>query len=157
MVGQDFEQLIARIPDLAQIQIAEDSSSTVVFELENSTSFYEVSHVSVRDTDHSLLGRLYLLHDITHLMENLNHLTQLNDALGLSDRIIESASEGIILTDAEGRILRANASFEHMTGYPVEELVGNNPRLMKSDRHDAGFYENLWRSLLEEGHWEGEI
>ena len=44
-----------------------------------------------------------------------------------------------------------------MTGYSAQELVGANPRLLKSGRQDADFYRRMWRQLTDTGHWEGEL
>lgn len=67
------------------------------------------------------------------------------------------ANLGILITDARGRILRANAMFTRITGYSEAEIVGRHPRMFSSGQHDALFYRELWRSVREQGHWEGEI
>jgi diguanylate cyclase (GGDEF)-like protein/PAS domain S-box-containing protein len=64
---------------------------------------------------------------------------------------------GILVTDADRRILRANRSFLDSMGYSQEEIIGQNPRIFKSDRHDDAFYSEMWRSINESGSWEGEI
>ncbi len=75
----------------------------------------------------------------------------------LAGKVYETALEGIVITDAEGTILTVNAAFGNITGYAAAEAVGKNPRILKSDHHDAAFYKNLWSTLLEAGKWEGEI
>ena len=67
------------------------------------------------------------------------------------------AQVGIIVTDANGVILRVNEAFCATTGYTAGELVGQTPRLFKSGRHDANFYAAMWRSLGQAGVWQGEI
>ena len=64
---------------------------------------------------------------------------------------------GILVTDAEGTILRVNPAYEAMTGYSAEELVGRNPRILQSGRQDRAFYERMWRELKEKGQWQGEL
>jgi len=64
---------------------------------------------------------------------------------------------GILVTDAQSKILRANAAFLETMGYTHEEVVGKNPRIFKSGRHEADFYAAMWRSIKELGSWEGEI
>ena len=68
-----------------------------------------------------------------------------------------SAQEGIMITDAETRILRVNDSFEKATGYTEQEVIGKKPSYLSSGRHDAAFYKNMWRSIEEQGYWRGEI
>ena len=65
--------------------------------------------------------------------------------------------ESLMLTDADGMILRVNRAFIESTGYSAEELVGQNPRMLKSDRHDADFYRRMWESIVHSGGWQGEI
>ncbi|MDT8406385.1 MAG: EAL domain-containing protein [Methylococcales bacterium] len=65
--------------------------------------------------------------------------------------------QGIMITDAEATILRVNRAFSEMTGYAADEVMGQNPRLLHSDQHSDIFYEDMWRSLLTRGRYEGEI
>ena len=68
-----------------------------------------------------------------------------------------ATSDGIVLTDLQGNIVDVNPAFCAATGYARDELLGHNPRMMKSDRHDAEFYRRLWHALVHEGHWQGEV
>jgi diguanylate cyclase (GGDEF)-like protein/PAS domain S-box-containing protein len=67
------------------------------------------------------------------------------------------AQEGMMVSDAEGVILRVNLAFTKITGYSAEEAIGRNPRLLKSGRHDAAFYAEMWLSVIKTGTWQGEI
>lgn len=64
---------------------------------------------------------------------------------------------GMIITDAGGRILKVNDTFTRITGYEENEVLGENPRIFSSGRHDAEFYQQLWSKVKETGSWEGEI
>ena len=75
-------------------------------------------------------------------------------------RIAASAfetQEGLMVTDANGVILRVNKAFTDSTGYTANEAVGQTPRLLKSDRHDQDFYRRMWQSIIQTGAWQGEI
>ncbi|MBU2570822.1 MAG: EAL domain-containing protein [Gammaproteobacteria bacterium] len=65
--------------------------------------------------------------------------------------------QGIMITDPDATILRVNQAFTTVTGYPAEEVIGKNPNILHSDRHDQSFYEGLWRQLQIDGRFEGEI
>jgi diguanylate cyclase (GGDEF)-like protein/PAS domain S-box-containing protein len=82
---------------------------------------------------------------------------QASDAIQLTAKVFESTSEGIFITDEHGLIVNANQAFSTITGYPVNEVVGQNPRIFKSERHDDEFYESFWKALLEHKRWQGEI
>lgn len=75
-------------------------------------------------------------------------------------RIASTAFEthlGIMITDENGRILRANKAFSRITGYPEHEVVGKTPRILQSGLQDVAFYHHLWSRVNETGSWEGEI
>jgi PAS domain S-box-containing protein len=66
-------------------------------------------------------------------------------------------AEGAIITNADGNILWVNDAFCRIYGYRREEVIGKNPRLLKSGRHDQSFYQEFWRQLTQAGHWRGEL
>ncbi|MDO9010571.1 MAG: EAL domain-containing protein [Gallionella sp.] len=65
--------------------------------------------------------------------------------------------EGIMITDAQANILRVNQAFQDISGYSAEEVIGKNPRILQSKRHDAAFYQVMWSALSTTGKWSGEI
>jgi diguanylate cyclase (GGDEF)-like protein/PAS domain S-box-containing protein len=67
------------------------------------------------------------------------------------------AQEGLMITDANGVILRINQAFTKTTGFSVEDVVGQIPSILKSDRHDEDFYHTMWESISQTGAWQGEI
>jgi len=67
------------------------------------------------------------------------------------------AQEGMCITDAAGVILRVNQAFSVITGYSVEDSVGQTMRMLNSGRHDARFYAAMWQTIGQTGVWQGEI
>ena len=67
------------------------------------------------------------------------------------------AQEGIMITDANSVILRVNRSFTNITGYTAEEVIGQNPRILSSGRHEADFYAAMWKDIQSTGGWDGDI
>jgi len=65
--------------------------------------------------------------------------------------------EGIMITDAHSKILRVNKAFQVITGYSAEDVLGRNPRILSSGKQGKEFYTEMWRVLLDEGAWSGEI
>ena len=62
-----------------------------------------------------------------------------------------------MITDPAGTILEVNEMFTRITGYPRDEAIGKNSRLLSSGLQSAEFYANMWRCLLEDGRWSGEV
>jgi PAS domain S-box-containing protein len=71
--------------------------------------------------------------------------------------VFTNAREGILICDPKGAILDVNEMFTRITGYSRAEVLGRNPRILKSGRQSEAFYSDMWRSLLENGHWSGEV
>lgn len=67
------------------------------------------------------------------------------------------SQEGMLVTDANGVILRVNRTYVNVTGYTAEEVIGRNPRIFSSGRKNADFYVQMWESINNTGTWEGEI
>jgi diguanylate cyclase (GGDEF)-like protein/PAS domain S-box-containing protein len=67
------------------------------------------------------------------------------------------SQHGMFVTDTSGSILRVNDAFTRITGYNSDEIIGKNPRIFNSGKHDANFYESIWKTLNKTGSWQGEI
>ncbi|MGZ5055051.1 MAG: sensor domain-containing diguanylate cyclase, partial [Methylobacter sp.] len=65
--------------------------------------------------------------------------------------------EGILITDANQKIIRVNQAFTRITGYSMQEVIGNRPSMLKSGCHDPAFYSAMHKALNKEGYWQGEI
>jgi diguanylate cyclase (GGDEF)-like protein/PAS domain S-box-containing protein len=65
--------------------------------------------------------------------------------------------DAIVITDANANIIKVNKAFTTISGYQPEEVLGKNPRIMSSGRHDKAFFEMLFNKVLRDGSWVGEI
>jgi diguanylate cyclase (GGDEF)-like protein/PAS domain S-box-containing protein len=63
----------------------------------------------------------------------------------------------VMITTTDGTIVAVNPAFSRITGYERDEIVGKNPRILKSGYHDAAFYESFWATVRRTGQWQGEI
>jgi diguanylate cyclase (GGDEF)-like protein/PAS domain S-box-containing protein len=105
---------------------------------------------TVRDAEGRPLQLIGTAQDITEQR-------QAEEQLRLSAQVFEGGVEGVMITDANGRILSVNRAFTEITGYSREEALGKNPRLLQSGMHDSAFYRRIWTSLEAAGHWRGEL
>lgn len=76
---------------------------------------------------------------------------------GILNIILENISEGVLVTDEKKTITFVNSSFEYITGYHREEIIGKTPSMLKSGIHDQKFYQLLWNTVHQHGIWQGEI
>lgn len=79
------------------------------------------------------------------------------EELRLAASVFHNSAEGVIITDANGNILSVNPSFSEITGYSEAEALGQNPSLLRSERHSHNFYREMWQALADKGRWQGEI
>lgn len=77
--------------------------------------------------------------------------------LWLVDQVFNNTRDGVIITDRSGSVTKVNPAFTRMTGYTEAEVLGKNPSLWSSGRQTLEFYTEMWRSLLDLGHWEGQV
>jgi diguanylate cyclase (GGDEF)-like protein/PAS domain S-box-containing protein len=114
------------------------------------TDYLAKSNMSAENLSHVLLSAV-------RISKAEQQIAVTEEKLRLAGKALESTSEGIIITDAEGRIETVNSAFYSITGYSPEEVIGQNPKILKSGLHEVDFYRKLWESLKQEGHWQGEI
>ncbi|MBU1329268.1 MAG: EAL domain-containing protein [Gammaproteobacteria bacterium] len=79
------------------------------------------------------------------------------DSLRQAAAVFEATQEGVLVTDAQQRIVHINPAFSRITGYSEAQILGQDPSLLKSGRHDSAFYANMWQMLHNQGGWSGEI
>ena len=109
-----------------------------------------LSAVVVRDHVGTLTHYVVIFSDLTERKAHEN-------AARLAAVVFEQSVEAVIVLDTQERFLSVNRSFTDVTGYTLEEVIGQTPRLLKSGRQDVGFYRRMWAQLNELGYWQGEI
>jgi PAS domain S-box-containing protein len=103
-----------------------------------------------RDETGKVAGVFAAARDITERKQAERQLVVLNTAL-------EAAANGIMLTNADGKIIWSNSAFSQMTGYATEEIVGKDTNFLKSGAQDEEFYRQLWDTILAGKVWRGEL
>ncbi|MDD5471865.1 MAG: EAL domain-containing protein, partial [Sideroxydans sp.] len=133
-------------------RVMQGESGKLIFKitgLKGTARFLETHATPMRDANGEVTSLLGITRDITETL-------QAEQQLRIAATAFES-QEGIFVTDAEGKILQVNQAFTRITGYSADEVVGKNPRLLQSGRHDRSFYEDMWERIEREGVWEGEV
>ncbi|MDD5285963.1 MAG: EAL domain-containing protein [Desulfuromonadaceae bacterium] len=99
-------------------------------------------------------GEIYLFIGI---MRDTEDLKRSEKELILAAKVFENMNEAIGVTDEYNNYISINPAFTKITGYTPEEVMGKNPMLMASERHDTEFYKRMWDSINENGEWHGEL
>jgi diguanylate cyclase (GGDEF)-like protein/PAS domain S-box-containing protein len=96
------------------------------------------------------------IHALCGISTDITERRKAEESLRIAATVFESF-EGMVVTGPDQRILTANQSYARLTGYSVQELVGETPRLLQSGRHDTHFYTALKDALSATGGWQGEV
>ena len=72
-------------------------------------------------------------------------------------QVFKNTHDGIMITDDKNKIINVNDAFMRCTGYKLEEVLNQNPSILKSEKNNPNFYENMWKELVENNYWDGEI
>lgn len=80
-----------------------------------------------------------------------------DEQLRLQSVVLDSAANAIVVTDVKGKIIWVNRAFTNSTGYAEEEVIGQNPRLLKSGKQDKAFYQGMWDTILSGEVWRDTI
>jgi len=90
-------------------------------------------------------------------MEDITDRRRVEDERARLAQAIDQAGEIVMITDIDARIVYVNPAFEQGTGYDLEEVIGENPRFLKSGHHDEAFYHRMWQTLARGESWSGSF
>lgn len=91
------------------------------------------------------------------LKKEITERHKVEKELILASSVFENTLEGICITDINNNIVNINPAFSDITGYSLEEVIGQNPKILSSGRQDITFYKEMWKSIENNGVWQGEI
>ncbi|MFA7289209.1 MAG: PAS domain S-box protein [Melioribacteraceae bacterium] len=147
-------------------QLNESSSIDIRSEMEKARTLkknhFEFRH---RKADNSIvdvevfssiikIGNKEYLHSIVH---DISEKKKVEERLKLLNRAVESSNAAIKITDETGNIIYTNPFFSKLSGYSAEEVIGKNPRILKSGAQTNSFYKDLWDTILSGKDWTGEL
>ncbi|MBK1700406.1 putative bifunctional diguanylate cyclase/phosphodiesterase [Thiococcus pfennigii] len=138
LIGQDFG-FVATPDEPIEIQIKHAGGQLVSADL--------------RSVDMEMDGRTVTV----AFLRDVTERKQAEAQMRLYAAAVDNTSEGIMVTDTTPAIIAVNAALSQITGYTADELLGRNPSLLQSGYHDPVFFRAMWRQLLDQDHWRGEI
>ncbi len=97
---------------------------------------------------------------ITHFLsiqEDISERKRNDEMTRLWATVFENSGEAVMITGPDNRIISVNQAFTDITGYAPGEVIGENPSMLGSGRHDTAFFADMWKKLHASGHWQGEI
>ncbi|GAA3533378.1 EAL domain-containing protein [Zobellella aerophila] len=154
--GQRLQDLLSpaeaeRVIVFIRDTLARNSSHSIVYRLDSSEGckVYEGHAQALHGLPKGQAAVVMIVRDIT---ERVKAETELRVAAAAFE-----SSQGMLITDANNRILRVNRQFTDITGYTPAEVMGSTPNMLSSGRHTPEFYRHMWYCIQDTGNWQGEI
>ena len=97
------------------------------------------------------------LSGIRGTLQDITERKELEDKLSQSAAVFENTTEAVMILDDRKDIISVNRAFSDITGYDKDRTIGRSISILKSKRHDDDFYENIWKKVLNNGSWQGEM
>lgn len=165
MIGYSQDEMLGKTPfdfvddenrkifveQTSKIPTTSHRSYEITLKKKNGEDLYTHFNAStIRDESGDIQGAFALITDITErkkAQEERDHLAT----------AIEQAAESVFITDRDGIIQYVNPAFERLTGYSRKDAIGQNPRILKSGKHDALFYKEMWDTITRGDAWYGRF
>lgn len=150
-LGQKLSEVLAPWPNLAQryTNVMEARDEIILGENE-SQHWYEWQISPLYNKQKLLIGRVIMVRDIAERKQAEKRLRQLS-------RAVEASPTSIVITGIDGAIQYVNPKFTQVTGYTLEEVLGQNPRILKTDLTPRETHRQLWETLKAGSEWRGEF
>ena len=169
MLGYTREEVLDQGFDFQRLTLAEDlpaDTAHVARMLQGEVVHYRVEKRYVHQSGRTVWASLssHLLRDaggaplyFISAVQDITDKKHAEEQLQLAASVFSHSREAIMITDPDGHIMEVNEAFTRITGYPRDEAVGKTPRILRSGRQSADYYEAMWQVLKQNGHWHGEV
>ncbi len=136
---------------LSNGQIAKLANHTVLIAKDGRKYVIDDSAAPIKKPGSSdVIGVVLVFRDVTERNKKEKQLQELSVA-------VEQSPVCVVITDIKGNIQYVNPKFVQLTGYSFEEVIGKNPRVLKSEEHADVYYKNLWETITAGKEWRGEF
>jgi PAS domain S-box-containing protein len=151
LIGKKLADTIVQWPQL--VKDSENATKTEKeIELGTGTDqcWVGLTSLPLQDKKNIDVGRLIIIRDITSRKKAEEQVRKLS-------RAVESSPTSIIITGVDGNIQYVNPKFTQVTGYTIDETLGKNPNILKTDQTPVGTHSDLWKTISEGREWSGEF
>ena len=98
-----------------------------------------------------------LLHAASAMVTIILNMEQTQKRIALFNMANQTASEGMIITDKDNKIIEINEAFTKIYGYTEQDIIGHDPKILSSHKHNKVFYQSMWEKIHSQGRWSGTI
>jgi PAS domain S-box-containing protein len=151
LIGKKLTEAITQWPKL--VIHSENTTKTekeIALVTDAVQSWVGLTSLPLLDKKNNDVGRLIIIRDITSRKKAEEQVRKLS-------RAIESSPTSIIITGVDGNIQYVNPKFTQVTGYSIDETIGKNPNILKTDQTPISTHNDLWKTISEGREWSGEF
>lgn len=112
--------------------------------------FFDVHKAPLLDDNGVVIG-------VVGSARNVTGQKSADEKLRLAAMVLDNSSEAMLVTDANNHIIDVNPAFTTLTGYTLDEAIGQNPSFLQSGRQSKDFFQSMWVDIQTHGHWQGEL
>ncbi|CAG0936856.1 two-component system, NarL family, sensor histidine kinase EvgS [Thermoflexales bacterium] len=151
-IGQPLDRVLA--PWSKQLEryrdVYEADEELVFSQVQGEPRYLEMRIMPLRDRRAQIMGRIITARDVTDRHQAEVQLRQLQ-------RAVEHSPASVVITDTAGHIEYVNPHFTQLTGYTLEEVLGRNPNILKTDHTPPEAYARMWQAIVAGREWHGEF
>ena len=162
-------------PDQNNLSVLSSSGEALIVLLDKAVSAFETKNVALLKTLQErqlfifitiilllILEALFLVKPVINFISNYTHkleetVKKRTEKYILYANIFKNATEGVMITDPDLRIIDVNEGFRTITGHTKESILGKTPAILKSGLHDKAFYSSMWHDIETTGRWNGKL
>ena len=162
-------------PNDAHLETLKGSGESLILTLDQAVSSFENENITLSKTLQKRQFFIFLSIILLLILEAIllvkpvinfinNYTKELEETVKkrtnkyqLYAKIFKNATEGIMITDANRKIIDVNEGFRLITGFSKESILGKNPSVLKSGIHGDTFYKAMWKEINETGQWSGKL
>lgn len=133
-----------------QLLVQDTYIKRIRFKRPDKTRFLGEVRGRLVDRNNIKAGTMWVLQDLTRFLKEEKERR-------LSKTVFDNVVEGVLVMDGERNIIQVNQAFESITGFRKEEVIAQQPNILRSNRHDEAFFDQMWTEAVVKGEWEGEI
>jgi len=151
LTGQEVTRLQQYQPVLIPIcALGTNTHQEISILVDDVAHYYNVEISAMEDERGEVDGRILTLTNITERKQAEDQFRQLS-------RAVDQSGSSIIITNLDGDIQFVNPAFSRITGFSIDEVIGENPRVLQSGLHEPVFYTEMWDTLTQGKVWQGEM
>ncbi len=164
--GKALQRLAADPSSLNQAELAKDPAFSALSDVARSMAKTQAELLATNQELESERKQLkmrvrestdHLLNANKSLRDQITEREEAEKKLKLYKTIVDSTDEAILISDKNNQIIEVNEAYLEHTGFSRNDVIGQDPGITRSGRHDQGFYDAMWQSLKHTGKWRGEI